>query len=52
MVSTHRMLELLNMDLCESMHVQKWCYVHNNGKDALEKFDAKSDKEIFLGYAS
>lgn len=28
------------------------CYVHNNGKDALEKFDAKTDEEIFQGYSS
>lgn len=27
-------------------------YVHNNRKDALGKFEAKSDKEIFLGYPS
>jgi len=25
------------------------CYVHNNGKDALGKFDPKSDEVIFLG---
>jgi len=24
----------------------------NNGKDALGKFDAKSDESIFLGYSS
>jgi len=28
------------------------CYVHNNGKDALEKFDPRSDGTIFLGYSS
>ncbi|XP_070018150.1 uncharacterized protein [Nicotiana sylvestris] len=28
------------------------CFVHNNGKEALGKFDAKSDKGIFLGYSS
>ena len=28
------------------------CYVHNNGKDALGKFDPKSDEAIFLGYSS
>ena len=27
------------------------CYVHNNGKDNLGKFDAKSDEGIFVGYA-
>jgi len=26
--------------------------VHNNGKDALGKFDPRSDKAIFLGYSS
>ena len=25
------------------------CYVHNNGKDALGKFDPRSDEAIFLG---
>ena len=25
------------------------CYVHNNDKDNLRKFDAKNDKGIFLG---
>jgi len=25
------------------------CYVHDNGKDALEKFDPRSDEKIFLG---
>ena len=28
------------------------CYVHNNGNDALGKFDPRSDKPIFLGYSS
>ena len=28
------------------------CFVLNNGKDNLEKFDAKSDEAIFLGYSS
>jgi len=28
------------------------CYVHNNGKDALGKFDPRSDEAIFLGYSS
>jgi len=28
------------------------CYVHNNGKDALGKFDLRSDEAIFLGYSS
>ena len=27
------------------------CYVHNNGKDDLGKFDARSNEGIFLGYA-
>lgn len=25
------------------------CFIHNNGKDALVKFDAKIDEGIFLG---
>ena len=28
------------------------CFVHNNGKETLEKFNAKSDEGIFLGYSS
>lgn len=28
------------------------CYVLNNGKDNLGKFDAKADQAIFLGYSS
>ena len=28
------------------------CFVHNNGKETLGKFDAKSDKGIFLCYSS
>ena len=28
------------------------CYVHNNGKDNLGKFDAKSDEGIFLGHST
>jgi len=27
------------------------CYILNNGKESLGKFDAKSDKGIFLGYS-
>ena len=27
-------------------------FVHNNGKEALGKFDAKSDDGLFLGYSS
>ena len=28
------------------------CFIHNNGKKILGKFDAKSDDGIFLGYAT
>ena len=28
------------------------CFIHNNGKDNLGKFDAKSDEGIFLGYSN
>lgn len=28
------------------------CFVHNNGKDSLGKFDHRSDEAIFLGYSS
>ncbi|CAM8951647.1 unnamed protein product [Rhodiola kirilowii] len=28
------------------------CYVHNNGKESLGKFDARSDEGVFVGYSS
>ena len=28
------------------------CFIHNNGKDNLSKFDLKSDEGIFLGYST
>jgi len=28
------------------------CFIHNNGKDQLDKFDPRSDEGIFLGYSS
>ena len=28
------------------------CFIHNNGKDNLHKFDAKSDEDIFLEYST
>ena len=28
------------------------CFILNNGKDSLGKFDAKADETIFLGYHS
>ena len=28
------------------------CFVHNNDKDNLDKFDAKADEGIFLGYST
>ena len=28
------------------------CFIHNNGKDNLGKFDARSDEGIFLGYST
>ena len=28
------------------------CFVHDNGKDNLGKFDAESDEGIFIGYSS
>ena len=28
------------------------CFVHNNGKDSLGKFDPRSDEGVFLGYSS
>jgi len=27
------------------------CYIHNNGKDNLKKFDPRSNEGVFLGYA-
>lgn len=37
------------------MHLRTFgckCFVHNNGKDNLSKFDARSDEGVFLGYSS
>ena len=28
------------------------CFIHNNGKDNLDKFDPRSDEGIFVGYSS
>ena len=28
------------------------CFIHNNGKDNIRKFDARSDEAIFLRYSS
>ena len=28
------------------------CFIHNNGKNLLGKFDARSDNGIFLGYST
>ena len=28
------------------------CFIYNNGKDNLRKFDPKSDEGIFLGYSN
>ena len=28
------------------------CFIHNNGKDSLGKFDARADEGTFLGYSS
>ncbi|XP_070020009.1 uncharacterized protein [Nicotiana sylvestris] len=47
--------ELLNGRKPKLTHLRTFgykCYVLNNGKDQLGKFDAKSDKGIFLGYSS
>ena len=33
------------------LHIGYKCYVHNNGKDNLDKFDPKSDKAWFLRYS-
>jgi len=47
--------EVFNGGKPNIMHLRVFgckCYVHNNGKDALGKFDPRSDEEIFLGYSS
>jgi len=44
--------ELLNGRKPNRSHLKVFgckCYILNNGKDSLGKFDAKSDKGIFLG---
>ncbi|XP_075080411.1 uncharacterized protein LOC142165921 [Nicotiana tabacum] len=46
--------ELINGKKPKITHLRTFgckCYVLNNGKDQLEKFDAKSDEGILLGYS-
>jgi len=46
--------ELLNGRKPNVSHLKVFgckCYILNNGKESLGKFDAKSDKGIFLGYS-
>jgi len=46
--------ELLNRRNPNIRHLKVFgckCYILNNGKESLSKFDAKSDKGIFLGYS-
>ena len=47
--------ELLKGRKPNIMHLRTFgcrCFVHNNGKNALGKFDPRSDEAIFLGYSS
>ncbi|XP_075106996.1 uncharacterized protein LOC107760425 [Nicotiana tabacum] len=47
--------ELLNGRMPKLTHLRTFgckCFVLNNGKEALGKFDAKSDEGIFLGYST
>ena len=47
--------ELLNGRTPNISHLRIFgckCYVHNNGKDSLGKFDPRGDDAIFLGYSS
>ncbi|XP_070011241.1 uncharacterized protein [Nicotiana sylvestris] len=47
--------ELLNGRKPKLTHLRTFeckCFVHNNGKEALGNFDAKSDEGIFLRYSS
>ncbi|XP_073121349.1 uncharacterized protein [Henckelia pumila] len=51
--SSSRCLELLHMDLFGPIPIfGSKCFIHNNGKNHLTAFDAKSDEGIFLGYSS
>jgi len=46
--------ELLNGRKPNVIHLKFFgckCYILNNGRESLGKFDAKSDKGIFLGYS-
>ena len=40
----------LNLDYFHAFGCK--CFIHNNGKDNLKKFDPKSDEGIFLGYST
>ena len=47
--------ELLNGKKLSVEHLRAFgckCFILNNGKDHLEKFDSKADEGIFLGYDS
>jgi len=47
--------ELFNGRKSNIMHLRVFgckCYMHNNEKDALRKFDPRSNEEIFFGYTS
>ena len=47
--------ELLNGRTPSISHLRIFgckCYVHDNGKNSLGKFDPRSDEAIFLGYSS
>jgi len=47
--------ELFKRRKANIMHLRVFgckCHVQDNGKDALEKFDPKSDEAIFLWYSS
>jgi len=47
--------ELFKGEKPKIMHLRVFgckCYVHNNGKDTLRKFDPRSDEAIFLSYSS
>ena len=47
--------ELLNGRVPNISHLRIFgckCFVHNNDKDSLGKFDPRSDEGIFLGYSS
>ncbi|XP_070029911.1 uncharacterized protein [Nicotiana sylvestris] len=47
----HASMHLIAKLFCYFHPFRSKCFIHNNGKDNLGKFDPRSDEGIFLGYS-